>query len=535
VSAPEKTSSIPLPGKTFQFKLFTPVFLAAVLFSTALMYVNAIAALLAFSALFYFMARSITNKQIVLAGFLFGLIASLVLNIWMITVITDYVKGSLFIGLLCYLAAALVMAVFFGVQFYLFSLFCLRQSRKFSLAHNAVLMACLWVVFEWIRAELFSALPWFSYSIGITFGRSLYFIQPAAFGGTWMLSFILIFSSYFIGYSFQAKRWKLLAIPFAVLMLQFATGIFMYKSIGEKINQENKSTFSVALIQPALSPETVWNDEHANELVERLFSLNAEAAKKKPDLIVWTETVVPWTFAADDDFLEEVFTITQPANSHTLIGMNSVMQTDAGELYNSAYFFDPAGKNFSRYDKQDLLTLVEKPLFNADGNIILPFMAASGVKMFPGKNDMPLLTPWGKAGVLLCNEGTGISQAKDRADNGAGFLVNMGNDNWFAGHYISLQHFYNCRLRAIETRKDIVINNNMGFAGVVRADGEIAAQSEADIVSVQFADIRPNTIPAKNTSIFVLITFILTVVTIINKVFIPKIKPTRDLIAKPKQ
>ncbi len=528
VSAPGKKTSIPLPGKKAQLKLFLPVILAAVLCSIALMYVSAIAALLAFSALFFFVVRAVTKKQIVLAGFLFGLISSFLLNVWMITVITDYVKGSLLIGMLCYLGASIVMAVFFGIQFYLFSLIRLPQDRKFSLAHNALLMACLWVIFEWIRGGLFSALPWFSYSIGITFGRSLYFIQPAAFGGTWILSFLLILSSFFIAYSFGTKRWKLLAIPFAILLLQFATGALMYNITSEKIIAENKSTFSVALIQPALSPETVWNDENANALVSRLFLLNEEAAKKKPDLIVWTETVVPWTFAQDDDFLKAVFAVTQQANTHTLIGMNSVRQNDAGELCNSAYLLDPSGKNFTRYDKQDLLTLVEKPLFNTDGNIILPFMAASGMKMFSGKNNQPLTTPWGKAGVLLCNEGTAATQAKNRADNGAGFLVNMGNDNWFAGHYISLQHFYNCRLRAVETRKDIVINNNMGFTGVVRADGEIAIQSEAETESVQFAEIRPNAIPAKNTFIFVILTFILTAFIILNKVLIPKTNPTHN-------
>jgi apolipoprotein N-acyltransferase len=167
-----------------------------------------------------------------------------------------------------------------------------------------------------------------------------------------------------------------------------------------------------------------------------------------------------------------------------------------------------------RYDKQDLLALVEKPLFG--GKVILPFLAASGLQMQTGNYGGAVKTPWGRAGVMLCNESTNASLAKKLVDNGASFLVNMGNDNWFSGSYIPRQHFYNCRLRAVENRKDIIVNNNMGMAGVIKASGEITSGSDGKDSRVEFAAVTPNNLPAGNTVVFICIVFCVLLFTMIN-------------------
>ncbi len=485
----------------------SPVFvvLAALLYGVSLMYISGFMAILAFSLLFYHIAGLSTKRGLFLSGSIFAAVASLLVNAWMLTVVPDYVKGSLFAGILCYVASALVPALFFGVQFYVFGLLRSRESGKWPLLHNALLMAILWVLFEWTRGELFSALPWLSYSAGITMSRSLYLVQLAAVGGPWILSFMILLVSFFIGYAFRTKKWKLLVVPLVMVLVQFAWGGILYTIANGRI-ANTKPGVTAELIQPALSPETVWDDEHAGELVSRLFALNAEAVSSKPDLVVWTETVVPWTYAPDDDFLEEIKKMTTPSGAYTLIGMNSTPNDRSEVLLNSVHLLNPAGNRIAYYDKQDLLTLVEKPLFGEDGDLILPFLATSGMKMRSGRNNRPITTPWGKAGLLLCNESTSPFQAAKLAKQHATFLVNIGNDNWFADSYIAQQHFYNCRLRALETRKDIVVNNNMGFSGLVRANGEIAAQFDATIEGTERVLVQPNSLTPNNPSVFVLLT-----------------------------
>ena len=45
-------------------------------------------------------------------------------------------------------------------------------------------------------------------------------------------------------------------------------------------------------------------------------------------------------------------------------------------------------------------------------------------------------------------------------------------DTWLVA-----QHFYNARLRAVETRRDLVINSNNGWSGCIDASGRIDTTS----------------------------------------------------------
>jgi apolipoprotein N-acyltransferase len=253
---------------------------------------------------------------------------------------------------------------------------------------------------------------------------------------------------------------------------------------------------------PGLLPGTVWDEASANGLVSQLFALNEKAAASKPDLIVWTETVVPWTYADDDDFVKEITKVTASNNTYSFLGMNSVLTQTAKTLGNSVYMLNPAGKALGRYDKQDLLAMAEKPLFSEHSSLILPFLSNAGLQMHTTENKGPLETPLGKAGVIICNESTNASLVAAQVKAGAEFLINIGNDSWFSDYFITTQHFYNCRLRAVENRKDVVINNNMGICGLVKTNGEVAEQADGKDSDVITADISPNKITPVNSSIF---------------------------------
>ena len=96
-------------------------------------------------------------------------------------------------------------------------------------------------------------------------------------------------------------------------------------------------------------------------------------------------------------------------------------------------------------------------------------MSSVGFIIKPGeKYDVPVQTPFGKAGIIVCNEATVPAAASGMANEGAQFLFNLSNDGWFNDTYITDLHFINARIRAVETRKDICINSNNGFSGLVK-------------------------------------------------------------------
>ncbi len=409
----------------------------------------------------------------------------------MVPVVANYANGSNGLALACYIASGVALAVFFGAQFYLASLLLLKQERPSMVWINAFIIASVWVSFELLRATIFSALPWLSYTAGISQARSIYLLQPAAFGGVFLLSFIIVITAYFLAVDLINRKVRFLVFAVGILAIQYATGALLFNKFSAEIEEDNPAHFSVALVMPALSPETVWNDESANAVVSHLLALNEKAVATKPDMAVWTETVVPWAYSPDDDFLKEISNTTANTNTLSLLGMNSSLDQSETNLSNSVYLLSNTGKELGKYDKQDLLSMAEKPLL-ASPALILPFIKKLDLKMEAGSNSEPVNTPWGKAGIMICNESTNSFHAAGLAKSGAEFLVNMGNDSWFSDYFITTQHFYNARCRAVENRKDLIINNNRGICGVVKSTGEIKIEEDGRNSNVISAEIHPN-------------------------------------------
>jgi apolipoprotein N-acyltransferase len=486
---------------------FVPVVVSAILTSSSLIFVNYTIAWFELSFLFLSLFNITHARQAVYKGLVFGVVSAGILNYWMVPAIVQYAQSSIWLGLFCWLLSTLIIGSTYAFQFLIYFKVRFSAATLSAFIGNALWMATLWVAVEWLRAVLFAGMPWMSYSIGISQAGNLLLAQPAAVGGVYILSFLVVIVNYTLSYAIHTKAWRLVLIPALIVSAHFAVGALLYTNTSNQVGAVSKPKVSVALILASLSPETVWNEQNGNTLVQNLLSLNRQAAAGNSDLILWSETVIPWTYNGEDDFLKEVSKTTSVKKAHYLLGMSTAVAKTSNAVYNSAYFFNPTGSVVDRYDKGELLSLIESPLFNNQGNIILPFLAGSGLIVQEGIRQQAIKTPWGKAGVLLCNESAVPALLTRYATNQISFLINLGNDGWFSESFITEQHFYNGRLRAIEARKDLVINNNRGISGVIRANGDIGARFQSDQGSVQQVAIYPNQIPALNQHYFIYAVF----------------------------
>ncbi|HYG38275.1 MAG TPA: apolipoprotein N-acyltransferase [Cytophagales bacterium] len=505
-------------------KNWLPIIIGAVLSAVSLICVNYLLGWLATSFLFYSLFKTTNSRKQIIGGLLFGFVSAAILNSWMITVVHRYAQGSILIGIVCWMVSAILISLIYGLQIFIFNKTKLVQKSTVSLYINATLMASLWALAEWIRSEFLYGMPWLSYSIGISQSSNIYIVQNAVIGGVFLLSFIIILFNYLLAFAVYTKKIKLLLGPVAILLSSFIIGFFLYQDLNRKVKGSTSNKIRVALPLASLPPETIWDESNGNQLVQNLLELNKKAVQGRPDLILWSETIVPWTYLPNDDLVQEISKSTLRDSIHFLLGMNTSINGSSDIINNSAYYFSPGGKALGRYDKQKLLTLIEKPLFSSTGNLILPFLSNSGIKVFPGESK-PLETIWGKAGILICNESTISTLSESFAEEGVSFIVNMGNDSWFSKNFITKQHFYNCRLRAVETRKDLVINNNLGTSGVIRANGDISKVYNNKVSSVQFVDIYPNTVKTIKQSYFIYFLFIAVSIIVL----------TTFLTGKPKQ
>jgi len=130
----------------------------------------------------------------------------------------------------------------------------------------------------------------------------------------------------------------------------------------------------------------------------------------------------------------------------------------------------------------------------------MPFLSSAGFSVYNDvQHDRPLKTPFGNAGILICNEAAVPAAAQKMAKKNANFLCNMSNDGWFSDTYIVKLHFYCARLRAVATRKDVVVNSNNGYSGLIKASGEIDAMERSEDPFVKLVTVQPNNIVSTAT------------------------------------
>lgn len=470
----------PVIHKLFSDYRFAAI-LAGILTEFSNIYINFFPAWICFVPLFMVLQKE-DPKKCFRAGFIFGLTMSIISLYWIIPGAERFTGNSSIYGIIVFLISSAVMSLYFASINYCFRLLKQTPLIKFSYLLNAILIACIYVIGEAILTIISTGMPWFGFHSGTGLLSNVYAIQPAAWFGIHGITFIVILINYLIAYALTEKSWKLLIPPALVSITYMAAGYFMFM----QFNPKTGKAFTAAILSQNIPPEVRWDDNTGNMLVAKILNMDSLAATTKPNIILWSESAVPWTYKPDDDLVNELLKITASNNITHLLGINTDYADN--EVYNSVYSLLPNGTVAGRYDKRFLLSFIEEGL----GGLIIPFFSSSGFIVKKGASAEPLNTPYGKAGVMICNESTVPSSAGSMVKNGAEFLVNLSNDGWFSNTYLVDLHFYNVRLRAVETRKDIAINSNDGYSGLVSASGNIAMKERSNEPFIKTITISPN-------------------------------------------
>ncbi|GAB3360737.1 apolipoprotein N-acyltransferase [Arachidicoccus ginsenosidivorans] len=476
------------------------------------------------------------------AGLWFGVGLAACLFWWMIPGVQHFTgsKAGLGYGLIAFFVSCSLLSLYFGLIMWWYpGLTCPVKSNRtaqipketkayksaksgkyakalpLAMLMPALTLACIFTVAEFLLGWLTSGLPWLHLRVGLPLSTSFVLIQPVSLFGASILSFVVIFVNALFAFIIRAKAWKLLWIPVCVALLYAVSGYLLQNNFRRELGRDvgrdfgkdrliekqtgnNKGSntgnnkgknFTLAIVSENIAPQLKWDSIGGNQLAERLLGLSRQlnALASKPVMALWSESAIAWTYQKDDDLVRAILQNTRPAGITHLLGINTAtLRSDV--VYNSLYELDPDGGVISRYDKQVLLGLIEKPI----GNLLIPFLSSAGFTALPGPDGGTLPTAYGKAGVLICNESTNSTLARKALHKGATFLLSPGNDGWFMNTYLTDLHFYNARLRAVETRKDIAINSNMGYCGLIQASGKIQCKQKSGQPVIYSVQIQPN-------------------------------------------
>jgi len=416
---------------------------------------------------FFAVAASKLRTSFVL-GVLFGCLHFFGLAWWVFSALYVYTGAGLTVSVLFMLVIGLLLGLYYGL--FAAAATIIMRSRLPWYAKPAS-CAAAWVCVEYMRANLFSGVPWellgySQYSLGAV-------IQIADITGVYGLSFLLVFVNCCL---YQACRdlpaaGKALRTLAPAGVLTFVVLLYGVVQLNRYPALDGKRPVGdgIGIIQCSFLQDERWREDTQAQQLERYLALTEAACLKGARLIVWPE-------AALQSYLQERI----PAEIIRLLGRHDVMLLLGGPRYTGASraytfynsVFALTGGGIVRFhDKIHLLPFGEYfPLNRID----LLRTAYAGPRQYSaGTCHTVLDTPAGRIGTPVCFEIAFPAIARGFVEQGAGMLVTVSNDAWFGRSSAHYQHFSMAVLRAVEFRRPVLRSANTGISGHIDRAGRI--------------------------------------------------------------
>ncbi|WP_299014386.1 apolipoprotein N-acyltransferase [uncultured Polaribacter sp.] len=492
---------------------FILVIASSVVSIFALMYLNYLLLFVSLVPTLYVIYKSTTSKNIA-NGILFGVVLATSLYYWMFSSFVAYTEDeSIFLAIGFIVLSIVCIAIFYGLLFACVSFaFKTTKSSKY-LWLQSIVVASVWSLLEMFLPIILIAYPFHAHQFGTVLSKNIFSIQWASLGGTALLTFFVILINAFLASAIfnQKKKYAVVSLVFVFVLF---SGGFLLKSFLSPLN--SKKTFKVSSVSGNFSTKDFWNQNKVNQLATDYFQLIAQVNQEKPDFVIFPESAFPWTYFGKDDLLNEFHKRLNP-DTALVLGLNSTQNLKDTIVKNKVFYFKE-GKELGSYQKEILIKGIESPI----ANLVAPFAHNSNYIVEKTKEKNQLFnTPYGKAGVLICNESVVASHAIQQAKNGANFFFNTSNDSWFKDTYITRHHLYQSRLLSVITRKDMVVSNNTGYNAIIKSTGEILKLSKKDYKSIITGNIEPNnstTFQTRFPYLFaILLIIFLFMITMLNK------------------
>jgi len=245
------------------------------------------------------------------------------------------------------------------------------------------------------------------------------------------------------------------------------------------------STLVVGVVQPNVEMLVKWDENADQEQWEKLTRLSRQAVDRGAQLLVWPETAIPWPLyhwldRPDTYTAPPVELLAQKLGVPILTGVEyvRVRSKEDWDLYNAAMIVTPEhGLNDTWSAKTYLVPFTEK----------LPFAGLLGGFIDSDEGDWRFVTGGFEefepgsllnvaetdVGALVCYEQLFADLSRAQVNAGAGWFAVITNDAWFARTPFQRYQANAVRLRAIETRRDVVRAANTGISAFSDAKGRL--------------------------------------------------------------
>ena len=234
-------------------------------------------------------------------------------------------------------------------------------------------------------------------------------------------------------------------------------------------------TVRVGVVQPNIGIRDKQDRRLAPAHLRRLRALTADLEAQGADVVLWPETAYPYRMGRGMGYEPEGIHRMRPPGSRVSLLAGTITRGGECERWNSVLSVDPTGRVVGVADKVVLLPFGETvPLWH-----VLPPLRAyfRCPGLTPGEEPTVLTSAGTGVGVLNCYEDVLADATREVARRDPRWLANFTNDAWFGDTAEPHLHQLIARVRAIETRRELVRSVNTGVSSHIAADGATVVET----------------------------------------------------------
>lgn len=436
----------------------------------------------------------VRNSQKKLRGWrIFGL-SYLSFFIW--NLITTYwiYFSTAFGGAFAILVNSLLMAGVFQLYHFV--------AKRSSFSAASAFLVSIWIVFEKIHLTWEFSWPWLN--LGNGFSEFHHWIQwyeyTGTFGGTlwvWLVN-IALFKAILLYKEYNDKDFLYRGLFKSALIIGIPIGISYFLLY---TYQEKGRSMEAVILQPNIDPYTEKYNTTDTRIGELIMKLSQEKVTDSTALLVAPETVfADGTVLPEFNRSEAAYFARQLIRLHPKLNFlsgisfferfsdpakvtsqsNQIGPMDWYNDYNSAFLMNKAD-TVQLYHKSKLVVGVEnfpyqdilKPVL---GNIMIDLGGTVAMKTTQEERSALSLNNDTATAPIICYESVYGEYVTGYIKNGAELLSIITNDAWWGDTQGHKQHLSYAKLRAIETRRDVVRSANTGISAFINQKGDIVQE-----------------------------------------------------------
>ncbi|MBI3030569.1 MAG: apolipoprotein N-acyltransferase [Candidatus Rokubacteria bacterium] len=335
----------------------------------------------------------------------------------------------------------------------------------------------LWVALEYARVSLFFlAVPW--NLIAHSQYRYLPLIQIADMTGVYGISFLIVTANQVVSEIPDVLASRRLRINWPTHLL--ALGLLLVGTLAygwfRLAAPEGEGSLRVAVVQANVLARDRMSVQEQMQHLGAYARLTMEAAKHKPDLVIWPSSSLPAPYS----FGHVRFYVGLLARQY---GTPLVVGGSGGDKFpipqdglpphaNTEFLITPSGRLGGQYNKVHLTPFTEYlPL---DGRIKWPPWITALPKSFvPGDSYTLFQVSHARFGTPICWESLFPDIFRRFVRDGAHFMVNVTNEGVFGVTSAPYQTLAMNAFRAVENRVTVVRAATTGISAFISSKGEI--------------------------------------------------------------